>query len=304
MVRENITLIPYGDDPLALLAQHLLDDYAEQLPDLTQAVVLLSEPHAAKRLRALLLQQAEQRGHQAILCPQISNIRDWSKRQFNKFQKEPHSICGQHQRELILFDALTQHKNLLGSGSPWHLTADLLKLFDQLTSNQKQLPVSYDSFEKEIADAYGISAEDFPALGHEATLVHTLWNAWHTQLNAETAFDSEAAYLLGLNADIENNKNVLYIAGYHQFSISEQNWLKQLINNQRCQLYLHGQAGVNNPESDSSEYHPDTPISNLLNIFDIKADNEIGVQYTQFLNSCYQHLKCYISSFSYLEKGI
>ena len=289
MVRENITLIPYGDDPLALLAQHLLDDYAEQLPDLTQAVVLLSEPHAAKRLRALLLQQAEQRGHQAILCPQISNIRDWSKRQFNKFQKEPHSICGQHQRELILFDALTQHKNLLGSGSPWHLTADLLKLFDQLTSNQKQLPVSYDSFEKEIADAYGISAEDFPALGHEATLVHTLWNAWHTQLNAETAFDSEAAYLLGLNADIENNKNVLYIAGYHQFSISEQNWLKQLINNQRCQLYLHGQARINNPESDSSEYHPDTPISNLLNIFDIKADNEISVQYTQFINSCYQH---------------
>jgi len=54
MVRDKITLIPYGEDPLALLAQHLLEDYAEQLPDLTQAVILLSEPHAAKRLRALL----------------------------------------------------------------------------------------------------------------------------------------------------------------------------------------------------------------------------------------------------------
>jgi ATP-dependent helicase/nuclease subunit B len=140
MVRDKITLIPYGDDPLALLAQHILDDYSEQLPDLTQAVVLLSEPHAAKRLRTLLLQQAEQRGHQAILCPQISNIRDWAKRQFNKYHKEPIAICGQHQRELILFDALTQHRTLLGSGSPWHLTDDLLKLFDQLTSNQKQLP--------------------------------------------------------------------------------------------------------------------------------------------------------------------
>ncbi len=241
MVRDKITLIPYGDDPLALLAQHILDDYSEQLPDLTQAVVLLSEPHAAKRLRTLLLQQAEQRGHQAILCPQISNIRDWAKRQFNKYHKEPIAICGQHQRELILFDALTQHRTLLGSGSPWHLTDDLLKLFDQLTSNQKQLPESYDSFEKEIADAYGISAEDFPALSHEATLVHTLWKAWHTQLNAETVFDSETAYLLGLNADIENNTNILYIAGYQQFSIAEQNWLKQLINKQRCQLYLHGQ---------------------------------------------------------------
>ncbi|MCK4864031.1 MAG: PD-(D/E)XK nuclease family protein [Gammaproteobacteria bacterium] len=289
MVRDKITLIPYGSDPLALLAQHILDDYSEQLPDLTQAVVLLSEAHAAKRLRTLLLQQAEQRGYQAILCPQISNVRDWAKRQFNKYHKEPHSICGQHQRELILFDALTQHRALLGSGSPWHLTDDLLKLFDQLTSNQKQLPESYDSFEKEIADAYGISAEDFPALSHEATLVHTLWKAWHTQLNAETVFDSETAYLLGLNADIENNTNVLYIAGYQQFSIAEQNWLKQLINKQRCQLYLHGQQRQLEIDSYASEYHPDTPITKLLNIFEIEMNNKTSDHYAKFINNCYQY---------------
>ena len=288
MARDSVNLIPYGNDPLALLAHHLLDDYAEQLPDLTQAVVLLSEAHAARRLRALLLQQAEQRGYQALLCPKILNIRDWAKRQFNKFQNEPHRICGQHQRELILFDALTQHRDLLGSGSPWHLTDDLLKLFDQLTSNQKNLPDSYDEFEKEISDAYGISAKDFPALGHEATLVHTLWNAWHTQLNAETVYDSEAAYLLGLNADIQNNNNILYIAGYHQFSVSEQHWLKQLKAKSRCQLYLHGQAHINN-NLGSAQYHPDTPISDLLQLFDIKTDVETNNLYSQFINNCYQH---------------
>ncbi len=299
MVRDNISLIPYGDNPLALLAQHLLDDYADQLPDLTQAIVLISEPHAAKHLRHLLLQQAEQRGHQALLCPQILNLRDWAKIQFNKLQlnqsgNKPYTICGQHQRELILFDALTQHRALLGSGSPWHLTDDLLKLFDQLTSNQKKLPDNYDDFEKEIATAYGISAENFPALGHEAILVHTLWNAWHAQLNAETdfdIFDSEAAYLLGLNADIKYNKNALYIAGYHQFSIAEQNWLKQLIKKQRCQLYLHGQH--NQTETDSAEntteYHPDAPISNLLNIFSIQTNNKITDNYTRFINSCYNY---------------
>lgn len=286
MARDSITLTPYGEDPLAQLAQDLLDDYTEQLPDLTQAVVLLSEPHAAKRLRHLLLQQAELRGTNALLCPQFLNLRDWAKRQFNKYQKEPHTICGQHQRELVLFDALTQHKALLGSGSPWHLTDDLLKLFDQLTSNQKTLPENYDEFEAYIADAYGLSAEDFPALGQEATLVHTLWNAWHTQLNAETAFDSEAAYLLGLNADIKNNSNTLYIAGYHQFSIAEQNWLQQLGEKQRCQLYLHGQHDA---DLSSSDYHPDTPISSLLNQLDIKSDNLINDDYTQFINSCYQN---------------
>ena len=241
MARDNITLIPYGDDPLALLAQHLLDDYAEQLPDLTQAVVLLSEAHAAKRLRHLLLQQAEQRGYGAILCPQISNIRDWAKRQTNKFQTLSQSICSKHQRELILFDALTQHRDLLGSGSPWHLSNDLLSLFDQLTVNQKSLPDNYDQFEKEIAQAYGLSVEEFPALGREASLVYTLWNAWHMQLNAEDVLDSEAAYLLGLNADIEHNKNTLYVIGYHQFSAAEQSWLEQLIEKNLCQLYLQGQ---------------------------------------------------------------
>ncbi len=286
MVREHITLIPYGDDPLALLAQHLLEDYAEQLPDLTQAVILLAEAHAAKRLRHLLLHYAEQRGIQALLCPQILNLRDWGKRQFKNKQTNQNTICGQHQRELILFDALTQHKTLLGSGSPWHLTDDLLKLFDQLTLNQMVLPDNYDEFEKIIANSYGLSADDFPALGHEAKLVHTLWNAWHTQLNAENLFDSEAAYLLGLNADIQNNNNTLYIAGYHDFTIAEQNWLNQLIDKQRCQLYLHGQQFITT-DSDSSEYHPDKPISKLLNHFNITENKPVKNNYTRFINSCY-----------------
>lgn len=286
MVRDHITLIPYGDDPLALLAQQLLDDYSEQLPNLTEAVVLLSESHSAKRLRHLLLQQAEKQNIKAILCPQVSNIRDWAAHQFKKSHTSNQTICGQHQRELILFDALTQHKNLLGSGSPWHLTDDLLKLFDQLTSNQKILPSSYDEFEKEVANAYGLSAEEFPSLGQEAKLVHTLWNAWHTQLNAENLLDAEAAYLMGLNADIQNNKNTLYIAGYHQFSIAEQNWLQQLLEKQRCQLYLHGQYGS---DLEPSEYHPDTPISNILNSFKVKENNSTNNHYNQFINNCFPH---------------
>lgn len=294
MARDSINLIPYGDDPLALLAQHLIEDFSEQLPDLTPdstgAVVLIPEAHAAQRLRRHLLQQAEQSGQQAILCPQILSLRDWAAIQFNKQHKEPHKICGQHQRELILFDALSKHHSILGSGSPWHLTNDLLKLFDQLTSNQKTLPTSYAEFEEEIAQAYGISANDFPALSHETRLVYTLWNAWHTQLNAEDVYDSEAAYLLGLNADLKNNSHNLYIAGYHKFSVAEQNWLKQLVDKQRCQLYLHGQQRENNePELELTGYHPDTLLTSLLNAFNKETNNKITNNYSRFLNTCYQH---------------
>ena len=294
MARDTVNLIPYGEDPLAILAQHLIEDYSSQLPDLTsgtiQAVVVIPEAHAAQRLRRQLLQKAQQAGHQAILCPKIINLRDWAKQQFYRYQQEPRNTCGQHQRELILFEALSQHRTLLGSGSPWHLTDDLLKLFDQLTSNQETLPASYSEFETLIADAYGISADDFPALGNEAKLVYTLWHAWHTQLNAENVYDNEATYLLGLNADLENNKERLFITGYHQFSVAEQNWIKQLISKQRCQLYLHGQQRISNdPELELTEYHPDTHISNLLNFFNTQTDNEVKENYTRFINNCYQH---------------
>ena len=294
MRRDKITLVPYDDDPLALLAQHLLEDFAEAVPDLTpdtiRATVLLSEPHAKKRLRQLLLDQASQQGQHALLCPRILSLLEWAMLQFNATQKKPHFICNQHQRELILFDALTKHRNLLGSGSPWHLTDDLLKLFDQLTLNQKSLADNYDKFEKEIAKAYGLSAGDFPALGQEATLVFTLWHAWHTQLNAETLLDSEAAYLLGLNADIQNNQTILYIAGYHQFTLAEQNWLKQLIKKQRCRLYLHGQSVSLSGAQETvvESYHPDTPVSNLVDIFNIKSEIKPVDSYTQFINTCYE----------------
>lgn len=292
MSRDNIILIPYGDDPLRLLAQHVIEDFSASLPDLTQATILLSEAHAAKRFRQILLQQAEQQGQHALLCPRIFNLRDWAKLQLSKFQKQPQAICGQHQRELILFDALTQHRDLLSSGSPWHLSDDLLKLFDQLTLNQKSLADDYESFEQEVAAAYGLAVEEFPAMGREAKLVYTLWNAWHTQLNAEEVLDSEAAYLLGLNADIENNHNVLYIAGYHQFTLAEQNWLTQLIQKNRCQLYLHGQKiAYKNSETETQphEYHPDTPVSNLLKIFNLQTETIADNNYTQFINTCYQN---------------
>lgn len=287
MLRESIYLVPYKDDPLALLAQHILSDYSQQLPDLTEVVVLLAEPHAARRLRHHLLQQAEQLGHYALLCPQVYRLRDWATLQFNKSRSDSFKVYSQHQRELILFDALTQHQELLGSGSPWHLTDDLLKLFDQLTANQHSLPEDYDSFEKQISGAYGISQENFASLGHEATLVHTLWKAWHTQLNAETAYDSEAAYLLGLKADLEHNQQTMYIAGYHQFSVTEQDWIKQRVKLQRCVVYLHGQ--VHSSEQDQFSYHPDTGLTNLLRDFNIEASVPAGDDYSRFINCCYSH---------------
>ena len=76
-MQNKLSLIPYGENPLDCLAPQILEDFSASLPDLTQVTVLLSETHAAKNLRRSLLEQATLKGHQAILCPQISNVRDF-----------------------------------------------------------------------------------------------------------------------------------------------------------------------------------------------------------------------------------
>lgn len=286
MQPDNVHLVAYADNPLALLAQHLLDDYSEQLPDLSQAVILLAEPHAEKQLRQQLQQQAQLRGYPALLLPRTTNLRDWAKSQFSRYAQGSRHFCGQHQRELILFNALREHRHLPGSGSPWHLTDDLLHLFDQLTANLQTLPDDYSLFEKNIAEAYGLSVDAFPALGQEARLVYTLWQAWHEQLNAEKLVDNETACLLGMAEDLKHNQQFLYIAGYHQFSLSEQQWLQQLLQQNRCRLYLHGQT---DSQLDEDAYHPDMPVKQLLERFCVDCKNKPQDGYNRFLNQVYAH---------------
>lgn len=279
MVRDNISLIPYGEDPLDLVAQHILDDYSEQLPDLTRVVVLLSEQHAAKSLRHKLYELALQKGYPALLCPRISNLRQWVTEQYPL--KQP--VCAQHQRELILYDALKNHQHLLGNGSPWHLTQDLLKLFDQLTSHNIDISHDYETFKQHIASAYGVNDKTFSALGQEANLVHTLWHAWHTQLTEENKIDSEAAYSLALNNSLDTQQFV-YIAGYHLFNMPETTFIKHLLKANKCQLYLHGQV---NHEPD--DYHPDTTITQILESLNTTIPPALTVApYSAFVNRVYE----------------
>ncbi len=280
-----ICLVAYADDPLEHVARQLLADHAGQLPDLTGATVLLAEPHAGKRLRRHLLKQAQQQGYPALLLPRFTSIRDWLTRQYHKYHQPALPVCTPHQRELILFDALSQHRSLLGSGSPWHLAHDLLQLFDQLTANLQTLPDDYSRFEQLVADAYGIDSEAFPALGQEARLVFTLWHAWYQQLQAENLIDHEAACLLGMQADLQHNSNRLYIAGYHQFTLAEQQWLETLQQQQRCCLYLHGRVAAF--ATDDSQSHPDRTLSKLLQQLEYHSIAGNETERSHFLEQVY-----------------
>ena len=251
-----IQLIPYGQDPLEILANHLLDHHQAQLPDLTAVTVILAEPQAAPLLRARLLQHSAEQGYPALLGPRILTLRDWAR----QYLPAETRICDPHIQLLMLVEALNQYPSLLRSANPWALATDLMALFDELTLNHIDLPEDLQDFIRRLQQAYGLHSNDIAALGQEAQLVHTLWHAWHQQLQAEGLTDAQTAYLLALSQSLQQlpANETLYLAGFHRFSRAELNWLTTLLERNQVWVLLHGQTGVA-PE----RYHPDAPLSQL-----------------------------------------
>ncbi|MGD8484212.1 MAG: PD-(D/E)XK nuclease family protein [Thioalkalispiraceae bacterium] len=238
------------------MAKLIIQQHSEALPDLSHVHVLLSEPSAAPALRHHLLVEAQQFGFDAILGIQIETLRDWA------YQHLPDDmqVCDAKSQELILVEALNQHPALLRSASPWVMAENLLNLFAELTLKHIQLPDSPEDFIAQMQTAYGDSAHQFSALGQEANLIHTLWQAWHTQLKADNLHDTHSAYLHGLANSINglDRTRYFYLAGYQQFDPAELEWLQQLIKLQRVTLLLQGNA-----QATGKTCHPDTPLFNI-----------------------------------------
>lgn len=189
------------------------------------------------------------------------------------------------QQRLILVEALQAHPNLIRSANPWALADDLLSLFDDLTLNLINLPPDLDTFTARLQQAYGLYDDGVSALGQEASLVFTLWHAWHEQLQGEGIIDYQAAYLLALSNSLSmlSADTTLYLVGFDHFSRAEIDWLKQVLQNDQARLLLHGQIG-----EDASRYHPDAPLRNLVQQLECSCEiTPDGTTYNKVLNTIY-----------------
>ncbi len=254
---DNPLLVPYGDDPLAILAGRLLEDHRATLPRLEQAVVLLPDNEAAPRLRRLLLEQASTLGHPALLGPQITTWRAW----LNAQLVDSSEVASDHRRELILVEALREHAALFGQGNLWALADSLITLFDELTLNRVGLPHDLDEFIQRVSIGYGMAGTPLKALEQEAQLVHTLWHAWHEELHARKLIDRNTRYLLQLAASLHSPASQpLYLLGPAAMTEAEQTWARGMLASGRLTLLLHGK--VSGPPSRA--YHPETPLHRLV----------------------------------------
>lgn len=257
---KHIHFIPYASDPLQWLAQDLLEQQAARLPRLEETTILLPDVQMAPRLRRALLDNAEQHGHRALLGPQILSMEQW----LNRFAQYLPPPVSSQRRELILLSALRHYPHLFGHGSEWALTDSLLELFDELARHRVALPEDAASFMARLAQGYRLPDDQahHPALQREAALVHTLWQAWHSELSERKLLDRPTHSLLCQRASLVQPPNgPLYILAPVSLSQSERSWLLELAGFPQVTILFQGQLQQGTKPQRST--HPERALHTL-----------------------------------------
>ena len=273
-----IQLHPYHTNLSPVLAQQIIQDWEKQLPILDNIVILMPNFHASTQLREHITLAAEKRGYEALLGPQIYTLKDYIEKNTLLDQKRIPS----ESRELILIQALEQNRGLFGEQNLLTIAYALLELFDELTRQQISLPANVEDFILQLETAYQCSDTKITALSQEATIIHTLWQAWHEQLNADNILDLETHYQLKLNKNLQQNDHTFfYIAGYYEFLPSEIQWIKSRLKNGSVSLFFHG-------ESEDLGLHPSSTLHRLISQLAISPEVfEQENPVTAFLDAVY-----------------
>jgi len=235
--QTNIHFTPYWQSPLDEVAQYIIAN-GKYLPDLTDTCVVLGEPRAAVRFRQALLAAAAQKGMHALLGPQVISFEQW----LMQYIPGELRVCTQQQRLLILVEALFDKPELLGQANAWTLADSLLDIFDELTLNHVSITADVAAFAEQLANWYAIKQIHLQGLQHEARLVHGLWQAWHTQLQATQLTDPATAHILALQHSLQDHAQTgaLHFVGIEPPHRAQREWLTQILTQNNVHVWWHG----------------------------------------------------------------
>lgn len=235
-VSAPVVCLPYAESPTAAVAAAILDRHAGTLPDLTGCTILIPDLQAAPALRRALLAAAAERGHAALLGPDILTLRTW----LHERVAMPRPVLAQAAQELVMVEAVRDARHLFNADDPWVVSGELLDLFGELTLANAE-PGGYPDFQDRLARAYGIAADLPTPFGTEARMVHRLWQAWHEQLDAQEQLDPAQAHLLRLAGSLATpGDERLWLVGLTELAPAECDWLRRLLDDGRAHLFLSG----------------------------------------------------------------
>lgn len=233
----NIHCLDYAAPALQSIANEIIDR-CDTLPDLSGVQIVVREPNIAPSLRRALLVAAEHKQQYALLGVNITTLTSW----LGQFLPTGLNICTEQTRLLILVDALQAVPDLLGQANPWNLAESLLSLFDELTLNQIEIDSDLDVFQQHLATLYQIPKDKPTGLLQEAQLIHQLWHAWHTQLQAQQLTDPITAQVMAMQSSLAqlSQYQQLHLIGIEPMYRAQESWLQQVLTLSNVQLWLQG----------------------------------------------------------------
>ncbi len=280
MADNAFQVYPYHADLIQELAKIIVSDNQQRLPFLHNVVVLVPNYQTTFRLQECLAALALTHGHDTIIGLQIFTLKDY----VHSKSLAQHQNIDTITRELLLLNELRNHQALFGTHNTLTTTYALLELFDELTRFQIKIPNNYQNFEQQLQKAYRCTQEKIKPLSNEAQIIHTLWQAWHAQLDSLSIIDPETSYQLKLGESCHNiSNNYFYVAGYYDLHPSEIDWLKSIIRQQKTSLMFQG-------ENQEYQHHPCTVIHQLINSLEISPENQAyGTKKTLFFNHIFDN---------------
>ena len=208
---------------LTRAARDVVDDGRSRLPDLTRAVVLIPDLHAAGDVARALRAAA---GVPALFLPRITTLERWA----SEVPAE-RPLATRVAREALLYREL-EKRAWLQSADLWAVSSELAGLFDELTRHGIVLPADPADFNRQLERAY--RARTGESLTFEARLVHELW---HALAAANGEADTEAAYHLRLGKLAREASLPLYVLGPGRLAPSEERFLERYAAQAPVRLY-------------------------------------------------------------------
>lgn len=214
-------------DALTALARAILADMSHTAPDLSGAVVVLPNLHAAPGLARSLGLQAGR----ALRLPRITTLGSWCASLPAPATRIPDAM-----REAALFEAL-RSRNWFDAPDLWPLAAELSSLFDELTRHSVRLPATQAEFLRQIEAAYQAKAGE--PMQFEAKLVYELWRAFSQPAGAAPTgeVDAAAVYQLQLRQIAEQADSPLYVIGLPAQTAAEREFFVRYAQRAPVRLY-------------------------------------------------------------------
>lgn len=198
--------------PLAAAAREIIALERARLPDLSGVTVLLPNLHAAGEMGRALQEAA---GAGVLLLPCFTTLKSLAEQFDPDAGRLPPS-----RRQAMIYQAL-RDRDWFHHADLWHVSAELLRLFDEMTLSQVRLPSSYEAFLHDLEQAY--RAGNSRPMQFEARLVYELWHAMRASGDGE--LDDAALYQLQLAQLAENPVSPLYAVGLSDLAPVERSFL-------------------------------------------------------------------------------